>query len=157
MNQQQVYGKSYGGTAAENYQRFFVPTIGAPVADDLIAIAGLQPGERVLDVACGTGVVTRLAAERVGAAGSVTGLDINPGMLAVASSATPSDMSINWHEANAESMPFSDSAFDVVLCQMAFSLSPASSPRCARCSAFLRRTDGPLSPCPGPSRPYSQS
>jgi ubiquinone/menaquinone biosynthesis C-methylase UbiE len=78
----------------------------------------------VLDVACGTGVVTRLAAERVGAAGSVTGLDINPGMLAVAGSATPSDMSINWHEANAESMPFSDSAFDVALCQMGLQFVP---------------------------------
>lgn len=118
MNQQQVYGKSYEGTAAENYQRFFVPAIGAPVADDLIAIADLQPGERVLDIACGTGVVTRLAAERVGAAGSVTGLDINPGMLAVAGSATPSDMSIDWRESNAESIPFSDGAFDVALCQM---------------------------------------
>ena len=124
MSQQQVYDKSYGGSAAENYQRFFVPSIGAPVADDLIAIAGLQPGERVLDVACGTGVVTRLAAERVGAAGSVTGLDINPGMLAVAASATPPEMSIAWHEANAESMPFPDSAFDVVLCQMGLQFVP---------------------------------
>lgn len=118
MNQQPVYGEDFEGTAAENYQRFFVPAIGAPMADDLVAIAGLQPGERVLDVACGTGVVARLAAERVGAAGSVTGLDINPGMLAVAASATPSGMSIDWQEANAESMSFPDSAFDVVLCQM---------------------------------------
>jgi ubiquinone/menaquinone biosynthesis C-methylase UbiE len=109
---------SYEGTAAENYQRFFVPAIGAPVADDLIVTAGLRPGERVLDVACGTGIVTRLAAERVGAAGKVTGLDIHPGMLAVAGSATPPDMSITWREANAESLPFPDSAFDVVLCQM---------------------------------------
>lgn len=125
MNQNQVYGKSYEGTATENYQRFFVPTIGAPVADDLIAIADLQPGERVLDVACGTGVVTRLAAERVGTAGSVTGLDINRGMLAVAGSATPSDMSIDWQEANAESMPFPDNAFDVVLCQMGLQFVPS--------------------------------
>jgi ubiquinone/menaquinone biosynthesis C-methylase UbiE len=118
MNQQQVYGKTFNANAAENYQRFFVPSIGAPVAEDLIAAADLQPGERVLDVACGTGVVTRLAAERVGAAGSVTGLDITAGMLAVAASATPPDMSITWREGNAESLPFPDDAFDVVLCQM---------------------------------------
>lgn len=123
MNQHQMYdkrqsGPSFGGNPAENYQRFFVPVIGAPVADDLIATAGLRPGERVLDVACGTGIVTRLAAERVGAAGSVTGIDIHPGMLAVARSATPSGMSINWREADAESLPSPDSAFDVVLCQM---------------------------------------
>jgi ubiquinone/menaquinone biosynthesis C-methylase UbiE len=121
---QQVYGKSYGGTPAENYQRFFVPTIGAPVAEDLIDVARLQRGERVLDVACGTGVVTRLAAERVGAAGAVAGLDVNPGMLAVARSQTPPDISIDWYEATAESMPLPDEAFDVVLCQMGLQFVP---------------------------------
>jgi ubiquinone/menaquinone biosynthesis C-methylase UbiE len=121
---QQVYGKSYGGTPAENYQRFLVPSIGAPVADDLIGIAGLQPGQRVLDVACGTGVVTRLAAERVGAAGAVAGLDVNPGMLAVARSQTPPDISIDWYEASAELMPLPDEAFDVVLCQMGLRFVP---------------------------------
>lgn len=118
QQQQQVYEESFGANAAENYERFFVPSIGAPVADDLIATADLQPGERVLDIACGTGVVTRLAAERVGAAGSVTGLDIHPGMLAVARSATPPDLSITWQEGDAESLPFPDGAFDVALCQM---------------------------------------
>lgn len=121
---QQVYGKSYEGDAAENYQRYFVPSIGAPMANDLMAVANLQPGERVLDVACGTGVVTQLAARQVGTTGSVAGLDINPGMLAVAASATPSDLSIGWHEANAESMPFPDRSFDVVLCQMALQFMP---------------------------------
>jgi ubiquinone/menaquinone biosynthesis C-methylase UbiE len=117
MNQV-TFGKSYGATPAENYQRFFVPSIGEPVADDLLGVAGLQPGQRVLDVACGTGVVTRLAAERVNAPGAVAGLDVNPSMLAVARSHTPSDISIEWHEASAEAMPFPDDAFDVVLCQM---------------------------------------
>jgi ubiquinone/menaquinone biosynthesis C-methylase UbiE len=117
MNQK-VDGQSFGATPAQNYQRFFVPSIGRPVADDLISVAGLRPGQRVLDVACGTGVVTRLAAERVGAAGKVAGLDVHPGMLAVARSQTPPDMPIEWHQANADSMPVPDDAFDVVLCQM---------------------------------------
>jgi ubiquinone/menaquinone biosynthesis C-methylase UbiE len=115
---QKIYGTSFAATAAENYQRYFGPSIGRPVADDLIAAAGLQPGQRVLDVACGTGVVTRLAAERVGASGAVAGLDVNPGMLTVARSHTPPEISIEWHQANAESMPLPDEAFDVVLCQM---------------------------------------
>lgn len=114
MNQM-FYGKSYAGTPPQNYQRFFVPSIGRPVAEDLMVVANIQPGERVLDVACGTGVVTRMAAEQ---AGSVAGLDLNPGMLAVAKAETPSDMSIDWYEANAEAMPLPDDAFDVALCQM---------------------------------------
>jgi ubiquinone/menaquinone biosynthesis C-methylase UbiE len=119
----QVY-RSFGGTAAENYQRFFVPSIAEPVAEELMVTARLRPGERVLDVACGTGVVTRLAAKQVGAAGSVAGLDVNPGMLAVARSETPSNISIDWYEASVESMPLQDKAFDVVLCQMGLQFVP---------------------------------
>lgn len=121
---QQHYGRAYGGDAPENYERFFVPAIGAPVAADLIDIAALRPGERVLDVACGTGVVARLAAERVGPTGTVAGLDVNPGMLAVARSVAPSGVSIEWHEASAEAMPLPDEAFDVVTCQMGLQFVP---------------------------------
>ena len=112
------YGNAFGATSAENYQRYFVPAIGAPLAADLIGIADPRPGQRVLDVACGTGVVTRLAAERVGTAGATAGLDVNPGMLAVARSQTPSGMSIDWYEANAAAMPLANEAFDLVLCQI---------------------------------------
>lgn len=118
MSQPQKDNREIGSNPAENYERFFVPHIGAPVAADLVAQASLQPGERVLDVACGTGVVSRLAAERVGDAGSVTGLDIHPGMLAVAAAVTPPDIAIDWQEGDAESLPFDDGEFDVVFCQM---------------------------------------
>jgi len=121
---EQHYGKAYGGNAPANYERFFVPAIGAPLATDLIRLAALRPGERVLDVACGTGVVARLASQRVGATGTVAGLDINPGMLAVARSATPAGMPIEWHEASAETMPLPDAVFDVVLCQMGLQFMP---------------------------------
>jgi ubiquinone/menaquinone biosynthesis C-methylase UbiE len=107
--------KQYGGDAAENYERYFVPTIGMPFAAALLDAAGLRRGERVLDIACGTGVVTRLAAERAGADGAVAGLDINPAMLAVARSAPSSGAPIEFHEANAESLPLADGSFDVVI------------------------------------------
>jgi ubiquinone/menaquinone biosynthesis C-methylase UbiE len=103
---------------AENYERYFVPTIGAPVAADLIEAAHVRSGERVLDAACGTGVVTKLAAERVAPGGTVAGLDPNPAMLAVARATTPADLSIDWHQAPAEDLPFPDESFDVVLCGM---------------------------------------
>jgi len=95
MTQATFNATDYDGTGPENYEKFFVPAIGGPLAKDLVASASLQPGERVLDVACGTGVVTRLAARQVGQRGSVAGLDVNPGMLSVARSVTPGKMAID--------------------------------------------------------------
>lgn len=114
----QHFDHSFAASAPENYERYFVAAIGRPVAEKLIQLAELQPGDRVLDVACGTGVVARLSAEQVGPTGAVAGLDINPGMLAVARAVAPPELGIEWHEASAESMPLPDEAFDVVLCQM---------------------------------------
>lgn len=102
----------------ENYERFFVPAIGEPLAKKLVREAALRPGERVLDVACGTGVVTRLAVNEVGPNGTVAAVDLNPGMLALARTTVPPGASIEWHEASAESMPLSDDSFDAALCQM---------------------------------------
>jgi ubiquinone/menaquinone biosynthesis C-methylase UbiE len=115
---QRIYGQAYGGSAPENYERFFVPAIGGPLAHDLVAGAGLRPGERVLDVACGTGIVTRLAAERVAPGGSVAAVDINPGMLATARAVVPERFAVRWYETSAEAMPLPDAAFDVVFCQL---------------------------------------
>src|SRR5262249_6206657 len=71
-----------GGNAPEMYERYLVPATFAPLASLLIELAAIQPGERVLDVACGTGVVARLAAQNVGPTGQVVGFDLNPAMLA---------------------------------------------------------------------------
>lgn len=105
------------GNAAEVYERQLVPAMFAPWASKLIDLAELQPGMHVLDVACGTGVVTRLAAERVGSAGRVVGLDINAAMLSVARQLAPVGASAEWLEASALEMPLPDASFDVVLCQ----------------------------------------
>lgn len=107
-------------TAPENYERYFVPVIGKPLAKDLIQLANLRQGEKVLDVGCGTGIVAKLAVKQVGESGTATGLDINPAMLSVARSTTSPRASIEWIEASAESMPFPDENFDVVLCQLSF-------------------------------------
>jgi ubiquinone/menaquinone biosynthesis C-methylase UbiE len=112
--------EAYDGTAPENYERFFVPAIGEPMARDLLDVAALTRGERVLDIACGTGIVARLAAERVGSRGTVVGLDINSGMLEVANQSTPTRVGIEWRQGRAESLPFPDSTFDVLLCQLGF-------------------------------------
>jgi ubiquinone/menaquinone biosynthesis C-methylase UbiE len=121
MTQQISYGP-YSAAPAAYYERYFVPAIGAPLAHDLLELAELHPGQRVLDVACGTGVVTRLGAQRVGR-GAVTGVDVNPGMLAVARRVA-ADRAIEWREASAEALPLEDASFDVVLCQMGLQFFP---------------------------------
>jgi ubiquinone/menaquinone biosynthesis C-methylase UbiE len=111
--------RSFTGTAAENYQRYFVPAIATPVSVDLLRTADLQPGEHVLDVACGTGLIARLAAEQVAPTGSVTGVDIAPEMISVARTiATADGRPIEWYVGDATSLSLPDDSYDVVLCQM---------------------------------------
>jgi ubiquinone/menaquinone biosynthesis C-methylase UbiE len=113
------------GSAAELYQRLVVPAMTGMWAADLVERAAPPPGARVLDVACGTGVVARLAAERVGDAGHVAAVDLNPDMLAVARSLPPvAGASIEWHEGSALALPFEGGSFDVVLCQLGLQFFP---------------------------------
>ena len=113
------------GSAPELYERYLVPAITSLWAVDLVRRAAPQPGERVLDVACGTGVVACLAAKAMGT-GRVLGLDINSGMLAVARS-RPLDSAaptIEWLEASVLDMPIADQSFDLVLCQLGLQFFP---------------------------------
>ncbi len=108
-----------GGSAPEVYERYLVPSIFGPWAPILIEQALLQSGARVLDVACGTGLVARLAAQHVGVSGHVTGLDMNPGMLEVAGSLPPvQGATIEWREGDAVTLPFSDETFEVAFSQL---------------------------------------
>jgi ubiquinone/menaquinone biosynthesis C-methylase UbiE len=111
--------RNFTGTGAENYERYFVPAIATPVSIDLLRTADIQSGQRVLDVACGTGLIARVAAAQVGASGSVTGVDIAPDMIDVAKR-TPSlpGATIEWRIGDAAALPLPDDSFDVVLCQM---------------------------------------
>src|SRR5689334_18760846 len=104
------------GTAPALYQRYLVPAVTALWATDLVERVRLQSGTRVLDVACGTGVVARVAAERVGGTGQVAALDLNPGMLAVARALPTAGAAISWYEGSALALPFPEAAFDVVFC-----------------------------------------
>lgn len=112
-----------GASAAEIYERFLVPPLFAPWADDLIDRAMVGPGDRVLDVACGTGIVARRAAARTGA-GAVTGLDISRGMLAVARTTETDGPDITWVEGDALRLPFPDRSFEVVFCQQGLQFFP---------------------------------
>jgi SAM-dependent methyltransferase len=101
-------------SAAEVYDEFFLPALFGAWAPRLVAAARLGPGMRVIDVACGTGVLTLRAAEAICPGGAAVGLDFNPGMLAVARRKAPG---IDWRQAPAEAIPFGSADFDAVLSQ----------------------------------------
>jgi ubiquinone/menaquinone biosynthesis C-methylase UbiE len=132
------------GDAAERYERYVARYILAPWAPLLVDAARLQPGERALDVACGTGVVARTAAERVGPAGQVTGIDLNAGMIRVARSLPrPAGARIEWLERSALDLGLADASVDAVFCQQGLQFFP-DKPRALREMRRVLRRAGRL-------------
>ena len=107
--------------AATAYQDLFVPALFEAWAPRVADAARIRPGDRVLDVACGTGVLARAAATRAAPNGFVTGLDLNPGMLAVAAQLTPT---IRWQQGAADALPYPDGSFEVVVSQFGLMFFP---------------------------------
>lgn len=111
--------------AAESYEKNVVTYTTSPFAAILLEHADPRPGERVVDVACGTGIVARQTAPRVGAGGTVVAVDTNPAMLSVGRSLpAPEGAAIDWREGNALALPLPDDAFDLVLCQAGLQFFP---------------------------------
>lgn len=111
--------------AAELYEQVVARYILGPWAPLLVEAAHVSAGERLLDVACGTGVVARAAAERIGTAGSIVGIDLNPGMVAVAARLPqPAGARIEWLERSALDLQLPGASFDVVLCQQGLQFFP---------------------------------
>jgi SAM-dependent methyltransferase len=106
---------------ATSYQEELVPALMDEWAPRVAEAAGIRAGDRVLDVACGTGVLTREAARRAGPRGAVTGLDLHPGMLAVAARLSPT---VRWQEGSAQALPFSDASLDAVVSQFGLMFFP---------------------------------
>ena len=103
------------------YERLHVEALFQQWARPLLDAAEIGIGDHVLDVACGTGVVAREALGRVGATGSVAGLDVAPGMLAVAESIEPR---VSWTEGDAGQLPYNDNHFDAVVSQFGLMFFP---------------------------------
>jgi len=99
---------------AQVYEELFVPALFQQWGRIIADLARIAPGQRVLDVACGTGVLACAAAERAGPNGAVTGLDPNEEMLTVARGKSAR---IEWTHGRAESLPFADASFDRVVSQ----------------------------------------
>lgn len=107
------------------YERYLVPVLFAPLAEALLAAAGPTQDRRVLDVACGTGVLARMVAATTA---GTTGLDKNPAMLKVAARL---DSRVRWVPGDATDLPFPDRSFDVAFCQqgLQFVTDPAAALR----------------------------
>ncbi len=100
--------------AAKVYEEFYLPALFAEWTPRVIDAAGIQRGQWVVDVACGTGVLTQAVADRIGTSGLTVGVDINEGMLNIARQKAPE---VEWHQAPAEALPLDDDSFDKVVCQ----------------------------------------
>lgn len=108
-------------SAAEVYDEYFVPALFQQFTGPVLQAAQVRRGDRVLDVGCGTGVLAGAAAELVGNGGSVTGVDINPEMLDVASRSRPA---LDWRQADAQQLPFGNDTFDAVVSQFTLMFVP---------------------------------
>lgn len=103
-------------SAAEVYEKFFVPALFGQWPERMLDAVGASEGDRILDIGCGTGVLARAAVERVGGTGQVAGVDPNDGMLAVAQRLGPE---VTWKTGVAEQLPYPDGSFDRVVSQFA--------------------------------------
>ena len=121
MNERRLQEEVAGATA---YEKLHVPALFSEWTDRVLNAAEVAAADRVLDVACGTGVLTRAAAKRVGASGQVVGVDPNRGMLTVARQLNDE---IDWRQGTAEALPCDDSGFDRVVSQfgMMFFVDPS--------------------------------
>ncbi|MCD9147932.1 class I SAM-dependent methyltransferase [Pseudophaeobacter flagellatus] len=112
-------------TFAHRYQSVLVPVIFEPWARELMRRADPRPGEHILDLACGTGAVTREVARRAHSLGRLTAVDHSAEMLGVAQSlADEAGLDVEWVEADAAALPFADNRFDLALCQQALQFFP---------------------------------
>jgi SAM-dependent methyltransferase len=131
-----VPGWQLEGNAPLAYDAHIVDVFLQDYSRRLVEVAAIKPGDRVLDVACGTGVVTRLVANKVGSAGQVVGFDLNAGMLARARASRETAAAIEWRVGSATDMPFAEAAFDCVICQHGLQFipdRPRRFPKCIEC------------------------
>lgn len=112
-----VSDKLFTGSIPEIYDRLFVPLIFEPYARDLAERVGRVAPRSVLEVAAGTGVLTRALAAKLPSETSIVATDLNQPMLDQARRRMPDNARVTWQQANAQALPFGDGQFDVVVCQ----------------------------------------
>jgi SAM-dependent methyltransferase len=120
-NETNSSGFQVGRGVPEQYEAYVAPLM-RPFVEVLVS-STVRPGDAVLDVACGTGFATRVAAHATGPLGSVAAIDINPGMLEEARRHLV-EHHVDWRQASALELPFDDASFDAVICQQGLQFFP---------------------------------
>jgi ubiquinone/menaquinone biosynthesis C-methylase UbiE len=115
---------AFAGSVPDNYDRYLRPLLFEPYAEDLVSRLDLKAGMTVLEIACGTGIVTRQLLARLPGDATLVATDISPAMLAIAAQRVSPDARLAWQPADALSLPFDDARFDAVVCQFGIMFVP---------------------------------
>ncbi|HWY40898.1 MAG TPA: class I SAM-dependent methyltransferase [Chthoniobacterales bacterium] len=114
----------FAGAIPENYDRYLGPVIFEPYAEDLVSRLKGKKLNRVLEIACGTGIVTRRLRDALAASTEVIATDLNPDMFEFAKRKFKESENVHWQQADALALPFPDESFDAVVCQFGYMFVP---------------------------------
>ncbi len=115
---------AFVGSIPQNYDRYLGPLFFHPYADDLVTRLVVTRGMRVLETACGTGIVTERLAARLGEGSTLVATDLNEPMMAYAQQRMGSGSRVEWRPADATALPFDDASFDAVVCEFGLMFFP---------------------------------
>jgi ubiquinone/menaquinone biosynthesis C-methylase UbiE len=115
---------AFVGSIPDNYDRYLGPVLFDPYAVDLVSRLNVSADSSVLELACGTGIVTRRLRDRLGSEAKLVATDLNEAMLDYASKKFRPEEIVEWKQADATDLPFADQSFDAVVCQFGLMFFP---------------------------------
>ncbi len=115
---------AFTGSIPENYDRYLGPVLFEPYAKDLVARLNISDDASVLELACGTGIVTKQLFEKHAPSVKIVATDLNESMLNYGRDKFGSETSVEWKQADASELPFADQSFDAVVCQFGLMFFP---------------------------------
>ena len=115
---------AFVGSIPENYDLYLGPCLFASYANDIAQRVTVSDKASVLEIACGTGIVTRQLRSKLPRSVRIIATDLNEAMLSYAAAKFGPDDSVEWKQADATSLPFADSSFGAVVCQFGLMFFP---------------------------------